>query len=66
LEAIRLILDSTFFTFDNQIYKQNFETHLSSVIADIVMQELEYGAEFNKFLNSNILQICRRYCNGCH
>jgi len=44
-EAVRLILDSTFFIFDNQIYKQNFGTPmgspLSPVIADIVMQNLE-------------------------
>jgi len=45
LEAVRLILDSTFFIFDNQCYKQNFGTPmdspLSPVIADIVMQNLE-------------------------
>jgi len=45
LNAVRLVLDSTFFTFDNQVYKQNFGTPmgspLSPIIADIVMQELE-------------------------
>jgi len=45
LGAVRLILDSTFFIFDNQIYKQNFGTPMGSllslVIADIVMQDLE-------------------------
>jgi len=45
LDAIKLVLDSTFFTFDNQFYKQNFGTPmgspLSPIIADIVMQELE-------------------------
>jgi len=45
LRAVRLVLDSIFFIFDNQIYKQNFGTPmgslLSPVIADIVMQDLE-------------------------
>jgi len=45
LNAVRLVLDSTFFMFDNQFYKQNFGTPmrspLSPIIADIVMQELE-------------------------
>lgn len=46
ISAVELILSSTFFTFDNIIYKQIFGTlmrsPLSSVIADIVMQEEEY------------------------
>jgi len=45
LRAVRLVLNSKFFIFDNQIYKQNFGTPmsspLSSVIADIVMQDLK-------------------------
>jgi len=45
LNAVRLVLDSTFFMFDNQFYKQNFGTPmdspLSPIIADVVMQELE-------------------------
>jgi len=45
LDAVRLVLDPTFFTFDNQFYKQNFGTPMSSplspIIADIVIQELE-------------------------
>jgi len=45
LNAVRLVLDSTFFTFDNRFYKQNFGTSmgfpLSPIIADVVMQELE-------------------------
>jgi len=43
--AVRFVLDSTFFKFDNQYYKQNFGTPmgspLSPVIADLVMQDLE-------------------------
>ena len=45
LEAIRFILDSTFFSFDNKIYKQSFGTPMGSpllsVIADLVMRRLE-------------------------
>jgi len=45
LRAVRFVLESTYFSFDNQIYKQNFGTPmgspLSPMIADIVMQDLE-------------------------
>jgi len=45
LEAIKLILESTFFSFNNKMYKQKFGTPmgspLSPVIVDIVMQDLE-------------------------
>ena len=45
VEAVRFLLESTFFTFDNQIYKQKFGTRMSSplspVIVDIIMQNLE-------------------------
>jgi len=45
LDAVRFVLESTFFSFDNQIYKQNYGTPmgspLSPIIADIVMQDLE-------------------------
>ncbi|XP_018364720.1 PREDICTED: uncharacterized protein LOC108762281 [Trachymyrmex cornetzi] len=45
LKAVQLILDSTYFTFDKQIYKQTFGTPmgspLSPIIADMVMQDLE-------------------------
>ena len=45
LGAIRFVLDSTFFSFDNKIYKQSFSTpmgsSLSSVIANLVMRRLE-------------------------
>jgi len=43
--ALKLILDSTFFSFDNVIYKLNFGTPmgspLSTIIADLVMCDLE-------------------------
>jgi len=45
LGAIRLVLGSSFFTFDNVFYKQTFGTPmgspLSPIIADFVMQDLE-------------------------
>jgi len=48
INAIKIILDSTFFSFNNKIYKQKFGTPmgspLSPVIADIVMQDLEKRA----------------------
>ena len=41
--AVRFILDSTFFAFNNRNYKQVFGTPMGSslIIADIVMQDLE-------------------------
>jgi len=48
LDAVQFVLKSTFFSFDNQIYKQNYGTPmgspLSPIIADIVMQDLEREA----------------------
>jgi len=45
INAIKMILDSTFFTFNNKIYKQKFGTSmdspLSPIIADIVLEDLE-------------------------
>jgi len=45
LDAVKFVLESTYFSFDNQIYKQNYGTPmgspLSPIIADIVMQDLE-------------------------
>jgi len=48
LNATRLILDSTFFTFNHISYKQIFGTPmgspLSPIISDIVLQDLEFEA----------------------
>ncbi|XP_025261928.1 uncharacterized protein LOC112637139 [Camponotus floridanus] len=48
LSAVRFVLNSTFFTFNNIIYKQTFGTPmgspLSPIIADIVLQDLEEKA----------------------
>jgi len=45
LHAIKLILQSTFFTFNNNYYKQTFGTPMGSpfspTIADLVLQKLE-------------------------
>jgi len=45
LTAVRFVLSSTYFTFNNIIYKQTYGTPmgspLSPIIADIVMQDLE-------------------------
>jgi len=55
IQAVKLILDSTFFTF-NKIYKQKFGTPIGSpmspVIADIVIDDLK-----NKALNNLNLDI---------
>jgi len=46
--TINFILSSTYFTFNNVIYKQTFSTSmgspLSSIIADVVLQNLERKA----------------------
>jgi len=48
IKAIELILDSTFFGFNNKIYKQKFGTPmgspLSPILADLVLQDLEMNA----------------------
>ncbi|XP_025262217.1 uncharacterized protein LOC112637212 [Camponotus floridanus] len=48
LNAVRLVLNSTFFTFNNMFYKQTFGTPMGSpispIIADIVLQDLEEKA----------------------
>src|SRR5436190_7280107 len=45
ITAVRLVLHSTYFTFDNNIYQQTFGTPmgfpLTPIIADIVMQDVE-------------------------
>ena len=45
LQAVRLVIDSIYFSFDNKFYKQKFctpmDSSLSSLIADLVMQDLE-------------------------
>lgn len=41
LVALRLILDSTFFSFNDTIYKQIFGTLMISLLSPIVMQDLE-------------------------
>jgi len=48
LKGIRLVLDSTFFIFDNRMYRQKFGTPmgspLSPIIADLVMEYIEERA----------------------
>jgi len=48
INAVKLILDSIFFTFNGMIYKQKFDTPMGSPlspnIADLVMQDLESNA----------------------
>ncbi|XP_067205235.1 uncharacterized protein [Linepithema humile] len=51
ISAIRFVLSSTFFTFNNKIYKQTFGSPmgspLSPILADIVMTDLELRAMEN-------------------
>jgi len=55
--AIKLVLESTFFHFDNTIYKQTFGTPmgspLSPVIADLILQKLE-SSILNNFTHKPI------------
>jgi len=48
IKAVQFVLDSTFFVFDNVIYRQNYGipmgSPLSPVIADLVMRKLEVRA----------------------
>jgi len=48
IKVVRLVLDSTFFIFDNRIYRQKFGTpmgsSLSPIIADLVMEYIEEKA----------------------
>jgi len=48
ISAVKLILESTFFSFNNIIYKQIFGTPmgspLSPIVADLVLQDLEINA----------------------
>ncbi|XP_018306455.1 uncharacterized protein [Mycetomoellerius zeteki] len=52
LNATKLILDSTFFTFNDKYYRQSFGVPMSSplspVLADIVLQDLETFTFFNR------------------
>jgi len=45
IQAVKFVLSSTFFTFNNRIYKQTFgvpmDSPLSPIIADLVMRDLE-------------------------
>jgi len=45
ISVIKFVLSSTYFTFNNVIYKQTYGTPMSSlfspIIADIVMQDLQ-------------------------
>lgn len=61
--ALNLVLNSTFFTFNDILYKQVFSIPmgfpLSSILANIVMQDLE-----ERVLSSFFYQICGWYCLG--
>lgn len=47
LQAVQLILDSTFFIFDSQIYKQNFETSMNSLLSlRIILQDVLWICNF--------------------
>jgi len=48
--AIKLILSSTYFTFNNKIYRQTFGSPLSPIIANLVLQDLEERALEKKFI----------------
>jgi len=56
LMAVQLILNSSFFTFDNKIYRQKFGISMGSVLSPIIVDlVLEFGkgsiGEFGRVLN---------------
>jgi len=61
INAVKIILDSTFFSFNNMIYKQKFGipmgSPLSPIIADMVMENLEVRVLGN--LNIQLPFYCR-------
>lgn len=60
--ALRFELSSTYFTFNNQIYKQTYNTPIGSplsfIIADITLQDLELRALNTLTFN---ITFCYRY-----
>ncbi|KMQ88038.1 reverse transcriptase [Lasius niger] len=77
LSAVRFVLDSTYFTFDNVCYQQTFGTPmgspLSPVIADITLQDLETRAFeilpvnlpfFYRYVDDIVLAAPSSMCNN--
>ena len=62
LHLVKFVLTSTFFTFDNKIFKQTFGTPmgspLSPIIADIVLQDIENKA---LYILRNVISCYHRY-----
>ncbi|KYN11963.1 hypothetical protein ALC57_15856 [Trachymyrmex cornetzi] len=60
LTAIQLILDSTYFIFDNKIYRKKFGTPmgspLSPIMADLVLVTLEIGGDKLNFLDITLIK----------
>ena len=65
INALKIVLDSTFFQYNNQFYIQHFGTAmgspLSSITADIVMEELEETI----VPKINNLAFFKRYVDDC-
>lgn len=62
ISTIKFVLSSTYFTFNEKIYKQTFDmpmgSPLSPVVADIVMQDLE---EQSLTISGSIISFYLRY-----
>lgn len=70
LLGIRFVLSSTYFTFDNRVYRQSYGTLmdslLSPIIADIVMQDVELKAlNFISFYFRYVDDIIMAIPAGC-
>ncbi|XP_018308772.1 uncharacterized protein [Mycetomoellerius zeteki] len=67
LIAVRLVLNSTFFMFNNKYYKQIFGTPmgspLSPIAADIVMQDFEGKDQLDPLFNQNV--VYKISCDDC-
>ena len=65
-KALELVLNSTIFSFNDKFYKQTFNipmgSSLSSIVSDIVMQDLEMKALQRLPISPSFYEICWWYC----
>ena len=62
-EGLELLMNSTYFQYDNKYYKKIYGTpmcsHISPIISDVVMQDLEISCLSQiDFSYSNLFEMC--------